>query len=192
MAAISVLIRVATPGSGLLMEDCPRMAPNNHTAVNKTVLVVDDDLDIREKVSEMLKDVHYNVLTAATGSSALRVSRQFKGEIKVLVSDIQMEGVSGIDLASAITVDRPKLKVLLISAFPKGLLVLNEGWHFLSKPFMASQLCALVETLANPDKVSRFANLEQAELGSVKPPRRSPEVSRYKLSQKGKPKPLSN
>ena len=159
------------------------MAPNNHKAVKKTVLVVDDDLDIREKVSEMLKDAHYNVLTAATGPSGLRVSQRFKGEIQVLVSDFLTEGISGIDLASAITVDRPKLKVLLMSAFPKGLLVLNEGWHFLSKPFMASQLCALVETLANPDKVSRFANLETAELGDVKPPRLSPEISRYKASQ---------
>ena len=55
------------------------------------------------------------------------------------------------------TLDRPKLKVLLMSAFPNGMLVLNEGWHFLPKPFIPSQLRALVTGLTSPDKHSRFA-----------------------------------
>jgi two-component system cell cycle sensor histidine kinase/response regulator CckA len=154
--------------------------PNDAEAL-KTILVVDDDPEIREVVFQFLKP-HYIVLVAESGSEALQVSRQFKGEIQVLLSDFQMAGMSGIDLAMAITVDRPKLKVLLMSGFSKGLLVLNEGWHFLSKPFMGSQLRSLVETLANPDKISRFTDLERAELGDVKPPRLSPEVSRYKTS----------
>jgi len=160
------------------------MKPKGQQAFTATILIVDDDPSIRDLVSGILRAANYNVLIAETGPEGLQVAREFKGEIRVLVSDFQMPGMSGMDLASAMTVDRPKLKVLLISGFPKGLLVLNEGWHFLAKPFAASQLRALIETLGNPDKISRFADLESAELGNVKPPRLSPEVSRYNASLK--------
>ncbi|MGC1295013.1 MAG: response regulator, partial [Alloacidobacterium sp.] len=68
-------------------------------------------------------------------------SINFKGDIDLLLSDFQMPGMTGVELATMMTVHRPKLKVLLMSAFPNGMLVLNEGWHFLAKPFVASQLC---------------------------------------------------
>ncbi len=41
-----------------------------------------------------------------------------------------------MDLATQITLARPKIQVLLMSGFPGGMLVLNEGWHFLAKPFV--------------------------------------------------------
>jgi hypothetical protein len=55
------------------------------------------------------------------------------------------------------TLERPRLKVLLMSGFTEGMLVLNEGWHFLAKPFIASQLRALVIGMVSPDKKSRFS-----------------------------------
>jgi DNA-binding NtrC family response regulator len=161
-----------------------RMEPNGHEALKATVLVVDDDPIVRNLVCRILKETNYNVLSAENGPQGLEMSRKFEGEIRVLLSDFQMPEMSGIDLASAITVDRPQLKVLLMSGFPKGLLVLNEGWHFLAKPFIASQLNSLIETLAYPDKRSRFASLENAEIGDVKSPRLSPEVARYRALQK--------
>jgi hypothetical protein len=54
------------------------------------------------------------------------------------------------------TRERPQLKVLLMSGFPEGMLVLNDGWHFLAKPFVASQLRALVAGLTSPDKKTKF------------------------------------
>ena len=67
-----------------------------------------------------------------------------------------MPALSGIDLANQITHDRPEIKVLLMSGFPEGMLVLNEGWHFLAKPFIPSQLLTLVSRLITPDKPTRF------------------------------------
>jgi YesN/AraC family two-component response regulator len=55
-----------------------------------------------------------------------------------------MPGMTGIDLATQMNIERPELEVLLMSGFTGGMLVLNEGWHFLAKPFIASQLCALI------------------------------------------------
>jgi len=68
-----------------------------------------------------------------------------------------MEGMTGIELATQLTAERPEVKVLLMSGYPAGMLVLNEGWHFLPKPFVSSQLLALVVGLVSPDTTSRFA-----------------------------------
>ena len=124
----------------------------------KTILVVHDEPKILAVVSEVLADGEYNILTASTGSKGLQLSREFKDEIALLLSDFQMPGgMSGVDLATAMTLDRPQLKVPLMSGFPEGMLVLNEGWHFLAKPFVASQLRALVVGLVSPDKKSTFS-----------------------------------
>jgi two-component system, cell cycle sensor histidine kinase and response regulator CckA len=123
----------------------------------KTVLVVDDEPSILAVVSGLLGDDEYNILTAGTAAQALQQSRDFKGAIDLLLSDFQMPGMSGVDLATSMTLERPQLKVLLMSGFPAGMLVLNEGWHFLAKPFVASQLRALVTGLVSPDKKSKFS-----------------------------------
>lgn len=124
----------------------------------KTILVVDDDPDILAVVSELLVDGGYNVLAARTGAKGLERSREFKGTIDLLLSDFQMPGMSGVDLATLMTRERRQLKVLLMSGFTDGMLILNEGWHFLTKPFVASQLRALVAGLISPDKKSKFAD----------------------------------
>lgn len=123
-----------------------------------TILVVDDDPLVRQLVESVLKyGDEYNVLLADSGAMALQKSKEFRDEIQVLISDFQMSGMSGIELATAMTSDRPNLKVLMMSGFPEGMLVLNEGWHFLPKPFVSSQLRALVVGLVAPDKESRYA-----------------------------------
>ena len=113
----------------------------------KTILVADDDAKILRFVSGYLARGNYNVLTASSGQEALQQSRDYKPEIHLLLSDFEMPGMSGIELATEISVDRPDIKVLLMSGFTGGMLVLNEGWHFLAKPFIPSQLLALVVSL---------------------------------------------
>ena len=135
------------------MEQRPGSSPNNL----KTLLVVDDDPATLELVSAIFLDGDFNVLTATSGESALQRARDYKSEIHLLLSDFQMPGMSGIELATKLTVERPQLKVLMMSAFTGGTLVLNEGWHFLPKPFMPSQLRALVLGLIFPDRDSKFS-----------------------------------
>lgn len=120
-------------------------------SASKTVLVVDDEPQILSIVSGFLCG-QYHVLTASSGTDALQQSEKFKGEIHVLLSDFQMAGMTGIELATRITLARPKIKVLLMSSYSEGMLVLNEGWHFLPKPFILSQLRSLVGGLANPGR----------------------------------------
>lgn len=122
----------------------------------KTIFIVDDDPTVRRCVSLLLADGAYHILTWENGEEALLQSRAYKGEIHLLLSDFQMPGMSGVELATAMSAERPQLKVLLMSGFPEGMLVLNEGWHFLAKPFIASQLRSLVAGLALPNKPSKF------------------------------------
>ena len=122
--------------------------------IKRTILVVDHDATILSFVAECLA-VNYDVLTATSSEEALKQSRDFKDEIHLLLSELQMEGTTGIDLATQITAQRPQLKVLLMSGFTGGMLVLNEGWHFLPKPFIPSQLRTLVAGLISPDE-TRF------------------------------------
>jgi DNA-binding NtrC family response regulator len=118
----------------------------------KTIIVVDDDAANLEYVGELLVDGNYKVLTASDGEAAVEQSSNYKGEIHLLLSDFQMPGMSGIELATKMSLERPHLQVLLMSGFTEGMLVLNEGWHFLAKPFIPSQLRALVAGLVSPNK----------------------------------------
>ena len=123
----------------------------------KTILVVDDQETILSSVSAFLNAGKYNVITANSGKLALQKSKDYKGDIHLLLTDFQMPEMDGIQLATAMSIDRPQLKVLMMSGFTGGMLVLNEGWHFLPKPFISSQLLALVVGLVSPDQKSRFS-----------------------------------
>lgn len=122
----------------------------------KTILVVDDDPETLEVVSAVLRG-KYKVLTANGGDQALQRSRDCKEAIDLLLTDFSMAGMTGIELATKITLARPTIKVLLMSGFTGGMLVLNEGWHFLPKPFISSQLKSLIVGLLSPDRNSRFS-----------------------------------
>ena len=131
------------------------MEPVSTLEPQKTVLVVDDDAVTLSFVAGTLAD-KYHVLTATSGEEALEQSNGFKTEIHLLLSDFQMKGITGIDLANQLTAQRPNIKVLLMSGYSGGMLVLNEGWHFLPKPFFSSQLRALVAGLVSPERKTRF------------------------------------
>ena len=117
------------------------------TAEQKTILLVDDDPSILRSVSALLADDNYNVLTSSNAGEALQQSKDYKRDIHLLLSDFQMPGLSGVDLANQMTLERPKLKVLLMSGSTERMLVVDKGWHFLAKPFISSQLSALVAGL---------------------------------------------
>ena len=116
----------------------------------KTILLATDDPHVFTFMADSLVKNNYKVLSAHSGDQALEEMKQYKHEIHLLLSALDMPGINGLGLAAQVSTKWPDLKVLLMSECRGGTLVLNEGWHFLPKPFVASQLNALILTLVSP------------------------------------------
>ena len=106
----------------------------------QTILLVDDDGTLRSFVSTLLNRLGYNLIVATDGAEALEKARSFEGPIDLLLSDVEMPGMTGIELAIQLNRARPSTRILLISGLQSGMLVLNNGWQFLPKPFVADML----------------------------------------------------
>jgi CheY-like chemotaxis protein len=108
-----------------------------------TVLVVEDDLQVREMTAEMLAHLGYRTLLAADGPEALAILRRER-QVQLLFSDIVMPaGMSGLDLARAACRLRPDLKVLLSSGYAGDeieLRSLQAEFPFIGKPYKAGTL----------------------------------------------------
>jgi two-component system cell cycle sensor histidine kinase/response regulator CckA len=119
-----------------------------------TILVVDDDEEILEAVVAILKRANFQVLLANSGPDALKVAAKTNGKIELLLSDVDMAQMSGPDLGEALKKARPDMHVMLMSGGAKGsLLVLNYGWAFIQKPFVAVKLVQMVnDVLHSPDR----------------------------------------
>jgi PAS domain S-box-containing protein len=112
-------------------------------AGSATILVVEDDVEVREMTAAMLAHLGYRVLLAATGPEALAILRRDR-TVGLLFSDIVMPaGMSGIDLARAACRLRPGLKVLLNSGYPGDEIKLHEiqtEFPFINKPYKSVTL----------------------------------------------------
>ncbi|HEY3862069.1 MAG TPA: PAS domain S-box protein [Verrucomicrobiae bacterium] len=122
-----------------------KTSPGGH----ETILVVEDDLNLRELVSSLLRHYGYRVLQASHGKEALEVWRTQSDEIDLLLTDMMMpEGISGWELAEQLQAQRPELKVVYSSGYSVDLLGRNgqfgRGIHFLPKPYQPHVLAKTV------------------------------------------------
>jgi PAS domain S-box-containing protein len=118
--------------------------PSKARGGSETILLVEDDGELRELARRVLAMNGYHVLTASKGSDALAASRTHAGDVHLLVTDVIMPGMSGKELAATMLGDRPKLKVLFVSGYAHDVInergVLDPGTAFLQKPFSPSTL----------------------------------------------------
>jgi signal transduction histidine kinase/CheY-like chemotaxis protein len=98
-----------------------------------TVLLVDDDGDLRRTVERILGLAGYTVVTATSGPDALARARAYPGAIDLLLTDMVMPGMTGQDLLRDLATDRPHLEVVFMSGYPQGGPV--DPRRFLAKPF---------------------------------------------------------
>lgn len=113
-----------------------------------TILVVEDDVAILRMVQHLLRDVGFEVLTADSGPKALAVESKWEQPLDLLIADVVMPGMTGPELATTMKDRRPELRVILISGYPDGaLLVLNPAWRFVGKPFLPRMLVNHVEAI---------------------------------------------
>ncbi len=117
----------------------PADAARRLRTTSRTVLVVDDEPEVLELATEILKRVGYTVLGAADGAAALEVARLHEGEIHLLVTDMVMPGMSGRDLVERLRALRTALPVLYISGYVQDAAartaLASEHSAFVAKPF---------------------------------------------------------
>jgi two-component system, cell cycle sensor histidine kinase and response regulator CckA len=120
----------------------------------KTVLVVDDEPEIRKLVSAMVTGFGYAVLTADSGEHALTLYRNHHAPMEMLITDVVAPGMSGPMLADKLTALQPDLKVLYISGYDNTHVVqkyvVEKGHALLAKPFTMEELRAKMTALLQP------------------------------------------
>jgi CheY-like chemotaxis protein len=118
-----------------------------------TVLVVDDEPDVRKLVAAIIGTLGYTVLTADSGEHALAMQENLGSRIDLLIADVVAPGMSGPLLAERLTARQPGLKILYISGYDHSHVVqryvLDKGCRLLSKPFTATQLVLEVKSLVH-------------------------------------------
>ncbi len=115
---------------------------------SETILLVEDEAVVRAVTLEMLQAYGYRVLTAGHPAEALLMSERHPGPIDILVTDVVMPGLNGVELADRLTAVRPEMKVLYVSGYPGEALLgragPDPGRPFLPKPYMADALARKV------------------------------------------------
>jgi PAS domain S-box-containing protein len=111
---------------------------------SETVLLAEDDLNLRALAREILESQGYTVLDSGDVDDALRISENYGSAIHLLLTDVVMPRMSGRALAEAVKRHRPDLKVLYMSGYTDDAIVqygvLDPGTPFLHKPFTPGNL----------------------------------------------------
>jgi two-component system cell cycle sensor histidine kinase/response regulator CckA len=128
-----------------------RRAEPGRARPNATVLVVDDEPTLRSVIRRSLLREGYDVLVAEDGQRALALARAHPTDIDLLITDVVMPGLSGLELARELTSERQGLSVLFISGFTFEEAVpptdLANGTCYLPKPFDTKVLLAKMDEL---------------------------------------------
>jgi two-component system cell cycle sensor histidine kinase/response regulator CckA len=125
-----------------------------------TVLVVEDEYELRNLATQILREHGYTVLAAADGNGALRAAAQHPGPIHLLLTDVVMPHLNGWEVAQRLAASRPQTKVLYMTGYTEIAAVHDAaaGAAVLEKPFMPAALARKVhEVIQAPTESSEPA-----------------------------------
>jgi CheY-like chemotaxis protein len=119
---------------------------------DETILVCEDDDDVRAYSVEVLRELGYRVLEAHDGPSALRLLERQEGRVDLLFTDVVLpSGMLGNELAAEARKHRPELKVLFTTGYARNAIVhhgrLDPGVELITKPFTYADLAARIRDL---------------------------------------------
>jgi two-component system, cell cycle sensor histidine kinase and response regulator CckA len=107
--------------------------------LSDTILIVEDDDAIRDLTVGLLRGEGYTVIEAKDGSTALETAQKFQETIHLLLTDVVLPGMSGVDLVSRLVQARPGMKVTYMSGYTRNLIahhgLLEQNAEYLQKPF---------------------------------------------------------
>lgn len=116
-----------------------------------TVLVVDDEEDLRDIMRRMLERRGFTAIVAGDSVQAIAACREYPGDIDVLVTDLGLPGVSGGDLSRTAAGLRPAMGVVYISGLPKDIAIskglIDADALLVKKPFTSELLIGALNTV---------------------------------------------
>jgi two-component system cell cycle sensor histidine kinase/response regulator CckA len=116
----------------------------------ETILVVEDDRMMRELLVVVLEQFGYQVVSAADGSAAIDAAARFGAPIHLILSDVVMPRMSGVELVASVRRWYPGVGVLLMSGYPEGATAAfsldEELIFFIRKPFTIPALVGAVHS----------------------------------------------
>jgi two-component system, cell cycle sensor histidine kinase and response regulator CckA len=121
-----------------------------NATTSKTILLAEDDRSVRSYIARSLQSAGYTVLEAVDGADAVRVSRDYREEIHLLLTDVIMPKINGKQAYLDIAASRPHIKVLYMSGYAEDIILhrgeLELGTVLLQKPFSNTDLLGMTLT----------------------------------------------
>jgi CheY-like chemotaxis protein len=137
----------------LLPEDIEAAEPDapSHGEHGETILLVEDDQELRTYLTEVLRGLGYNVLSAGDAKTALSVLERDAVRVDLLLTDVVMPGINGRDLGRRALELRPGLRVLYMTGYSRNAVLhqgrLEAGVELLQKPVSQAVLAARVRDM---------------------------------------------
>ncbi len=123
---------------------------------HETVLLVEDDANVRELTSRILTRLGYRALVAENGSEAVKLALEFEGRIDLLMTDVVMPEVNGRELAERILQRRSETKVLFASGYAEDVIVhhgiVDKNLDFIAKPYSMQALARKLREVLGPKR----------------------------------------
>ncbi len=121
----------------------------------ETIILVEDEVGVRQLVSRTLTSAGYKVLAASNGREALQLCERYEGDVHLLLTDVVMPEMGGMELADRVAKIYPNARVLFISGYSEDAIehhgIYGESAQLLAKPFRSAQLTAKVRTALDSD-----------------------------------------
>ena len=137
----------------LISELIAEVSRDDSSGGQETVLLVEDEHDVRELIRDYLESRGYTVLSASSGEAGVELLRECDQAPSLLISDIVMPGMNGRVLSDQLRLSYPLLKVLYVSGYTDDALVRHSplpiGTHFLQKPFALATLAAKIRDIVD-------------------------------------------
>jgi PAS domain S-box-containing protein len=147
----------------------------------ETILVVEDEVNLRRLTRQFLENQGYTVLEAADGAEAVQICVAHQGIIHLLLTDVIMPGMNGRELAHRVSEIRPNMKVLYMSGYTENAIghngTLDAGITLLQKPFTLHALKAKVREVI--DKTTLPQEVEMSARAVARP---EAKVAREKVA----------
>jgi PAS domain S-box-containing protein len=136
----------------------------------ETILLVEDEANLRHLVHQYLEKQGYLILEAEDGAAALQIAAGHRGNIDLLLTDVVMPGMNGRELATQITAQRPDARVLYMSGYTENAIghdgLLDAGINLLQKPFGLPALRERVRELLDSEPIPQEIAMSRSSQSS--------------------------